>query len=234
MRIRKVTAVFLDIDGTLVDSNESHVSAWAAAFQENGHSIAPSAIRPQIGKGADMLIPHLVADIGDEEEQAIADTHDAIFKSRFLPRIVPFPRASEFIATLHKEGVRIVLASSASAAEVEHYVKLLAVEPFLAATTSADDVQHSKPARDIFASALEKVAPIQAPDTCAVGDTPYDVIAARKCGIPAIAVRSGGFPARDLKEAGAVAIYASVAELLTYLDSSPLAMGGMERFAQSR
>lgn len=234
MPIRKVAAVFLDIDGTLVDSNESHVSAWAAAFQENGHSIAPNAIRDQIGKGADMLIPHLVPDLGGDEQRAIAATHDEIFKTRFLPRVIAFPRANELIAALHKESVRVVLASSASAAEVGHYVKLLAVEPFLAATTSADEVRHSKPARDIFVSALEKVAPIQAADTCVVGDTPYDVIAAAKCGIPAIAVSSGGFPARELKEAGAIAIYANVAELLTHLDSSPLAMGGMERFAQSK
>jgi membrane protein len=117
---------------------------------------------------------------------------------------------------------------------VRHYVKLLGVEPFLTATTSADDVRHSKPAPDIFARALERVAPIQARHTCVVGDTPYDVIAAAQCGIPAIAVSSGGFPARELKEAGAIAIYASVAELLTRIDSLPLAMGGMERLARAR
>ena len=117
--------------------------------------------------------------------------------------------------------LKVLLASSAKKAEVEHYVKLLGVESILDGTTSADDVEQSKPAGDIFAAALKKVAPITAAETVVIGDTPYDVIAARKCGIRAIGLLSGGFSAEELTDAGAIAVFDSVSELLSSWDPKP-------------
>jgi HAD superfamily hydrolase (TIGR01509 family) len=216
-----IRVFFLDIDGTLVDSNDFHVRAWQQAFDENGCAIEYEMIRKQLGKGADMLIPALLPDSGDRLRKSISKRHDELFQSVYLPLVEPFPHAADLIFELHRRGSKVLLASSAKASELEHYISLLGVRGVLINTTSADDVENSKPAADIFANALEKVRPIRADETLAVGDTPYDVLAARKCGIRTIAVRSGGFPDSELAAAGPIGIYDSVGALLFALVRAP-------------
>ncbi len=209
-----VRAVLLDIDGTLVDSNEYHVKAWEEAFRRCGHMVATHAIRQQIGKGADQLIPTLLPNATAEERKAIAEAHDEVFQGRYLDKVQAFVDASEFVARLHDAGVKVVLASSAKRSEVDHYIRLLDIGDCLEASTCADDVSQSKPAGDIFAAALKKVSPVRAGDALVIGDTPYDVIAATKCSVPALGVLSGGFSGSLLRSAGAIAIYSGVSELL--------------------
>jgi HAD superfamily hydrolase (TIGR01509 family) len=217
-----IDAVLLDIDGTLVDSNEFHVAAWHRAFHEASISIAPELIRKQIGKGADMLIPALAPDLPEHRRDAVAKRHSDIFKSEFLPRVKAFPNAHDLIGALHRSGREVILASSADQAEVDHYVQLLGVEDLLRATTSADDVEKSKPAGDIFASALQKASSHDPATAIAIGDTPYDVIAAAKCGIRTIALRSGGFTDDELLSTHPLAIYEDVSDLYDCLPASEL------------
>ena len=209
-----VRCVLLDIDGTLVDSNEFHVKAWDHAFQRFGHAVTQTAIREQIGKGADQLIPALLSDVPAAEIETIAQTHDEIFRERYLDQVCAFDKASELVACLHRRGLKVVLASSAKRVEVDHYIKLLNIDKLLKASTSADDVERSKPAGDLFAAALEKVDSATPAQALAIGDTPYDVIAAAKCGIATLAVLSGGFAEAVLRSAGACAIYSGVDEVL--------------------
>jgi HAD superfamily hydrolase (TIGR01509 family) len=217
-----IDAVLLDIDGTLVDSNEFHVIAWHRAFQEANASVPAALIHKQIGKGADMLIPALAPDLPAKVREEIAKRHGEIFKKEFLPRVEAFPNAQDLIAALHRSGREVVLASSADQAEVDHYVQLLGVRDLLRATTSADDVERSKPASDIFASALQKTSSKAADQTIAIGDTPYDAIAAAKCGIRTIALRSGGFTDDELLSGRPIAIYEDVSDLFDCLPTSEL------------
>ena len=207
--------VLLDIDGTLVDSNEFHVKAWSQAFQQFDHAVSDAAIREQIGKGGDQLVPTLLPYVPAKERDAIASAHDEIFRSQYLAQVRAFDKATEFVACLHTRGIRVVLASSAKRAEVDHYIELLDIENLLTASTSADDVERSKPAGDLFATALSKVDRATPDEALAIGDTPYDVIAAAKCGVATLAVLSGGFSEKVLRSAGAHAIYSSVGEVLT-------------------
>jgi phosphoglycolate phosphatase-like HAD superfamily hydrolase len=217
-----VKAILFDIDGTLVDSNELHVAAWDEAIQGCGRWIARDSIRGQIGKGADMLLPSLFPDMAPAHREDAANRHGVIFRTRYLAEVKAFPHATDLISLLHARGKKIVLASSAERRELDHYMRLLKIENLVAAATSADDVEASKPAGDIFANALGKVFPIGADEALAIGDTPYDVIAAAKCGIKTIGVRSGGFSETSLKEAGAVAIYSDVQALFEDFDASLL------------
>jgi HAD superfamily hydrolase (TIGR01509 family) len=214
-------AIFFDIDGTLVDSNDLHVLAWEAAFADAGVSFSRQKIHDQIGKGTDMLVPTLLPDADDPEQ--LGKAHGEVFKSRYLDQVRPFPDARALLARAHDAGQRVVLASSASKEELDHYLTLMDAHDLVAATTSADDVENTKPAPDIFAVALKKVAPLAAGDVIVVGDTPYDVEAAAKCGIAAIGLRSGKFPDEALLNAGAIALYDDVAALLRDYDTSPLA-----------
>jgi phosphoglycolate phosphatase-like HAD superfamily hydrolase len=216
-------AIFFDIDGTLVDSNDFHLMAWQEAFRDHGHFIERDRIRAQIGKGADQLIPALLPDADRATEKAIGHRHGEIFQTRYLKEVKPFPCAGALIDLLSTKGKRVLLASSAGKAEVEHYVELLGVGHALTGTVSKDDVKNSKPAGDIFAAALASVFPILASETLAIGDTPYDVESALKSDIKTIALRSGGVSEETLADAGALYVFASVKELFEHYDRSPLA-----------
>lgn len=215
-------AIFFDIDGTLVDSNDFHVAAWDEAFHEAGFWVSTETIRGQIGKGADQLIPSLFPDMGKEQQKKTANRHGEIFRNRYLEQVKPFPRATDLVEMLHTKGKHVLLASSADKAEVEYYVDLLKIGHALNGTVSNDDVKHSKPAGDIFAAALASVFPLSASETFAIGDTPYDVESALKSDIKTIALRSGGASEEQLAEVGAAYIYASVKELFESYDKSPL------------
>ena len=218
-----IKAVLFDIDGTLVDSNDLHVLAWQAAFETIGARFDRQTIHDQIGKGTDMLVPALLPDADEALQQRLGDAHGERFKSTYLETVKPFPGAHALLARVHAAGQKLVLASSASAEELDHYVQLLDARDLVTAGTSSDDVERTKPAPDIFATALRKVAPLAADEVIVVGDTPYDIEAAAKCGIAAIGLRSGKFPDEALRTAGAVAIYDDVASLLAGYAESPLA-----------
>ena len=138
-----VRAVFFDIDGTLVDSNEFHVIAWQEAFHGAGHHIGLDEIRVQIGKGADQLIPSLIPGIDDVTCGALANRHGEIFGTRYLDQVKPFPNATDIIEMLHAKGTKVLLASSSSKVVVDHYAQLLKVHSLLTGTVSKDDVKNS-------------------------------------------------------------------------------------------
>lgn len=215
-------SILFDIDGTLVDSNDAHVEAWQKAFAAEGYAFSRSEIHAQVGKGGDNLVPSLLPDALTEVQERIAQGEGDIYERDYLMRVEAFPGAREILKDLVERGHTIVLASSASRSEVEHYVQLLDAEGLLSGTTSKDDVARSKPCPDIFTAALAQTG--GPPESAIViGDTPYDILAARRAGIDAIAVLSGGFEEEELRSCGSIAIYRDVAELNASYDSSPLA-----------
>lgn len=220
--VGKIKAIFFDIDGTLVDSNERHVAAWARAFEEQGFVVDRSAIRGQIGKGGDLLVPALLPAVPERVQERLSERHGELFRAEHLDAVLPFPDAARLLRRVRRSGRRVLLASSAGKDEVRHYLDLLKVRDIVTATTSIDDVETSKPAGDIFAAALAKVRPLKPTEILVVGDTPYDIAAAAKCGIRTVAVRSGGFDDGVLTDAGALAIYDDVAAILADYTRSPL------------
>ena len=216
----EIRAALFDIDGTLIDSNALHVIAWTEAFAGVGRPVEPRAVAGLIGMGGDTLVPTLLPEADAALRADIAARHDTIFKGRYLAQARPFPAARDLVMRAHDAGLKAVLASSASAAEVEHYVALMDIGRFLAASTSIDEVARSKPAPDIFATALAK-AGVPAAAALAIGDSPFDVESAAKSGVRTIGLLSGGFDRTALT--GAVAIYADAADLLAGYDRSPLA-----------
>lgn len=217
-----IRAVLFDIDGTLVDSNDMHVIAWEEAFAGIGVSFDRQTIHDQIGKGTDMLVPTLLPGADAALQERLGEAHGAVFKDRFLDTVRPFPGARDLLARARAAGQAVVLASSASAPELDHYLDLLDARALVDASTSGDDVANTKPAPDIFAAALNKLPGVSPQEAMVVGDTPYDVEAAAKCGIAAVALRSGKFPDAALLAAGAVALYDDAAALLADYDQSPL------------
>lgn len=217
----KLDAILFDVDGTLIDSNEAHVDSWAVAFRQAGHPQEVDAIRLQIGKGADQLIPAILPDTNADRRKAIADAHGEHFKAAYLDFVRPFPDARALLERAKKAGFKVVLASSAKRAELEHYIDLLDAKSLIDAMASADDADASKPEPDIFGAALDK-ATVETDAAIVVGDTIYDIEAARRAGIVAIGLTSGPFTRAQLKDAGAMAVFEDVADLLANFEHSPL------------
>jgi phosphoglycolate phosphatase-like HAD superfamily hydrolase len=113
-------AILFDIDGTLVDSNDMHVVAWQEAFASVDATFDAGAIHSQIGKGTDMLVPHFLPDADEDLQKKLGELHGDIFKARFLEQVRPFDGAHDLLARVHAAGQTVVLASSASAEELEH------------------------------------------------------------------------------------------------------------------
>ncbi|HEY0325083.1 MAG TPA: HAD family hydrolase, partial [Allosphingosinicella sp.] len=180
----RLRAILFDLDGTLVDTNDLHVEAWDRAFREHGHVFSRNQIRSQIGKGGDNLVPSLLPDASEEEREAIDRRHGEIYKSELMPKARPFPRASDLLRRTREAGLQVILASSAGREEVDHYVELLG-RNLISFTTSKDDVEASKPCPDIFEAALKKGG-LRPEEAIVVGDTPYDVIAAKRAGLKSV------------------------------------------------
>lgn len=213
-------AAILDIDGTLVDTNYQHSIAWNEAFVQAGFVLPIWRIHRLIGMGGDQLVAELIGEAADAEHgDAIRAAHDTLYLGS-IASVHPFDGARELIETLSSGERRCVLASSAKDREVDHYLDLLDARDLVEGWTTSEDVDETKPEPDLVQAALDKLGVDAA---VMVGDTPWDIEAAKRTGVETIAVMTGGFSRAELEEAGAVAVYESIPELLEDLQDTPLA-----------
>jgi HAD superfamily hydrolase (TIGR01509 family) len=210
-------AIIFDVDGTLVDTNYFHAVAWWRAFQDVNEDVPVYKIHPLIGMGSDQLVHRL---IGRESEEA-TERHSHHYEP-YKEWIKAFPKASDLLEEVDRRGARVVLATSSNEEDVARLREAVDADEHIHEVVSKGDVEHSKPAPDIFEAALKKLE-LDPERTLVVGDTPWDVEAAAKLGVQTVCVLTGGSSAEQLEEAGAVAVYEDVAELLAKLDDSPLA-----------
>jgi HAD superfamily hydrolase (TIGR01549 family) len=217
-------AIIFDIDGTLVDSVDLHAKAWQMAFDKFGKKVSFGAIRRQIGKGADQLLPVFFSkDELDRFGDELDSYRSKLFKQEYLPTVKAFPRVRELFERIKQDGRQIALASSAKDDELEAYKKIARIADLTEAETSSGDVKKSKPYPDVFATALKELGNIAPGQVIAVGDTPYDAQAAGKINLRAIGLLCGGWNEEELRRAGCFAVYQDPADLLARYDSSPLA-----------
>ena len=216
-------AILLDIDGTLVDSNDAHAHAWVAAFAESGVTVDFARVRRCIGMGGDKLMPEVSGIVEDSPQgRRIAARRGEIFTTEWLPRLRPFRDVDRLVTALNARGFTVVAASSAKKTELRALLDIAGVASMLEGATSSDDAEESKPDPDIIEAAL-KQAHTAPGEAVMIGDTPYDVEAATRAGVATIAFRCGGWRDEDLT--GAIAIYDGAWELVDRLDDSPIARG---------
>jgi HAD superfamily hydrolase (TIGR01509 family) len=215
-----VSTAILDIDGTLVDTNYQHALAWYRAFRQHGIVLPVWRIHRHIGMGGDQVIEALT---DEATERELGEKIRATEKERYfemIDEVQPMEGSRELIAELHRRGHAVVLASSAKPEEVEHYLDLLDARELADAWTTSGDVEATKPEPDLVKAALARGDgdPQQA---VMIGDTPWDVHAARRAGVDTIAVLTGGFAIEELEQSGAVQVFESVVELCQGLDGTP-------------
>jgi len=217
----QIRGVILDVDSTLVESNDAHARAWVDALAEFGYQVPYERVRPLIGMGGDKVLPLLTGLSAHEGKgKQIAERRDEIFATRYLPHVRPLPGARELLARLREDKLKLAVASSSREDMLRKLLALVGGENLLDAKTSSDDADDSKPDPDIVKAALRWLG-LPAEQVVMIGDTPYDVQAAARARIRVIAFRSGAWKDADLQDA--IAVYDGPEDLLRNYDKSVLA-----------
>ena len=212
-------AALIDIDGTLVDTNYQHTLAWQRALAAHDVAVPAWSIHRHIGMGGDQIV---AAVAGDELERRLGDSIRAAEGEQFeqmIDEVKPLPGACELLRALLARGHSVVLASSAKADEVDHYLDLLGARDAVHGWTTSADVDATKPEPDLVLAALEKAG--RADGAVLLGDSVWDCRAAQRARIAAVGLLTGGFSERELRDAGALDVYESAAELLERIHDSP-------------
>jgi len=217
--------VIFDIDGTLLDSNDAHARAWVETFVEAGYDVSFEVVRPLIGMGGDKLLPKTVGLKHDSREgKALGKRRSAIFREKHLPGLRALSGSRNLVQRVRADGLKPMVATSAKDEELKGLLEAAEAADLMEEKATASDAKRSKPDPDIVLAAIEQSG-LDAEDLVMIGDTPYDVEAATRAGIPIIGFRSGGWKDADL--AGAIEIYDGPAHLLAHYSSSFLGRKGV-------
>jgi len=210
--------VILDVDGTLVDSNDAHARAWVDAFAEQGITVALDEVRRAIGMGGDKLMP-AVADVDESSElgQQLSKRRAEIFQDVLLPTVRAFPHTRDLVQRFADDGFTLAVASSAKKEELTPLLDIAGVTRLIPLRTSSDDADQSKPDPDIVHAALKRTG-CGRDAAVMIGDTPYDIEAALRAGVRVVGFECGGWSRGDLR--GAIEVYAGPEELLERYDVS--------------
>jgi HAD superfamily hydrolase (TIGR01509 family) len=209
--------VLFDVDGTLLDTNYLHVLAWWQAFEDTGHGPVPmDRIHHAIGIPSEALVHHVIG----EEDDATVEAHSRRYEP-LRENVRPLPGVADLLRACAGRGLAVVLATSGEASDLEWMQPAIGAEDAVAGATTSADVDAGKPEPDLLGVAMEQHG-LDPHRTVVVGDTVWDVEAARKADLPCIGLTCGGIGAAELREAGADAVYADPAQLLEQLDGSPL------------
>ena len=215
-----MAAAILDVDGTLVDTNYHHAIAWYRAFRQHGIVLPVWRIHRHVGMGGDQLVPALAGeDVAESQGDDVRAAEKALYLA-LIEEVEAFPSARKLILELKERGHTVVLASSAKANELEHYLDLLDAREHADGWTTSADVEATKPAPDLVHAALEKAG---GGDAVMVGDSTWDCEAARRAGVETLALLTGGFSEEELREAGAIVVFESLEDLIARLDETPMA-----------
>ena len=205
--------VLLDIDGTLIDSNDAHARAWVDSLRAHGYVIPFEAVRPLIGMGGDKMLPILTGlDPESGEAKRLAETRSQLFLKHELPTLRPTKGARALLEHLTSIGMELVVATSSKSSEVQALLEQAGVADLIPLASSASGGERSKPDPDIVTAAL-RMSHSLAAQSVMVGDTPYDIKAAARANVLSIALRCGGWW-DDAALRGATAIYDDPAELV--------------------
>ena len=190
--------VIFDIDGTLVDSNDAHAQAWLETFAEAGYDVPFEVIRPLIGMGGDKVLPKTVGLKHDSREgKTLSKRRSEKFREKYLPALRALPGSRQLVERVRADGLKPIVATSAKDEELTGLLQAAEVADLMEEKATASDAKRSKPDPDIVVAAMEQ-AGLAAQEVVMIGDTPYDVEAATRAGIPIIGFRSGGWTDADL------------------------------------
>jgi len=212
------TAFLFDLDGTLMDSAYQHVLAWREALEEVGLELSVWRIHRRIGMSGGLFLDALLREtgrrFGPDEAAAVRRTHAAAF-ARLVGTVKPLPGARDLLKYLTNAKVPWAIATSGWLDSARPMLKMLDVPDGVPVVTR-DQVEHAKPDPDLFLAAAARLgAPI---DSCiVVGDSVWDLLAARRARALGVGLLSGGYGQDELERAGAYRVYEDPADLLRHV-----------------
>jgi HAD superfamily hydrolase (TIGR01509 family) len=212
-------AFLFDLDGTLIDSVYQHVLAWHEALEEMGLSLAVWRIHRRIGMSGGLFVQALGREIGHPVTAELAaelqQKHAAAYR-RHHQGLRPLPGAQELLVQLSRAGVRYAIATSGHREVAEPSLKMLGVRPEIPVITR-EEVKRAKPDPDLFLAAAERLQ-VPVANAMVVGDSVWDLLAARRAGCLGVGVLSGGYGKEELERVGAYRVYQDAADMLAHLD----------------
>jgi HAD superfamily hydrolase (TIGR01549 family) len=212
------SAALLDADGTLIDAVYQHTLTWQRAFARHGYSVPAWRCHRHIGMGGDQIVTALAGEEAEEEDgESLRETEGALF-DELIDEVQGLPGARDLVEALKQRGLTVVVASSGSESHIERHLGELGIAETIDGYTTSDEVDRTKPHPDLIETALERAG---TRDAVMLGDSTWDVEAAERAGIETVGLLCGGFSERELREAGAAAVYATPAELCEQLGDSP-------------
>ena len=209
--------VIFDVDGTLIDSNYLHTRAWVRAFEEAGERVPTYRIHRAIGMGSQQLMEELIG----QEQPELSQLHSRYYKELW-GELRAFDGAADLLREVARRGGTVVLATSAKPDELEKLLKVLDAGDAVHHVVSSKDVEAAKPEPDLFAVAL-KTGRLDGRRAVVVGDSLWDVEAAKRCELRCVGLLTGGTGGCELEAAGAAEVFESPAGLLAGLESSLIA-----------
>ncbi len=210
--------ILFDVDGTLLDTNYLHTIAWWRAVRDAGHDpVSMTLIHRSVGIASEGLVQRILG----EEDENVVEAHSKRYEE-LRDHVVALPDAAALVKACSERGFVAVLATSGKEKDLEWMLPAIGADDHLAGVTTSSDVEDGKPAPDLLSAAMEQHR-LDPERTVIIGDTVWDVEAARRAGIRCIAVTSGGFSRGELIEAGAAEVYDDAADLLARLDDSLVA-----------
>ena len=212
-------AFLFDLDGTLVDSVYQHVLAWREALESGGIKLSVWRIHRRIGMSGGLFINALLRETGGEvspeQVNRIQRVHAEAY-ARLVSQVRPLPGARELLTHLTKVGVPWAIATSGRLESARPNIAMLDV-PAGVPVITRDQVEHAKPDPDLFLAAAERLG-VQIGDSVVVGDSVWDLLAARRARALAVGLLSGGYGEEELERAGAYRVYQDPADLLRHVD----------------
>lgn len=214
-----VEAALVDVDGTLLVSNDAHARAWQRAFARYGFEVSHTRLRRLVGMGGEKILATVGSSLSDQTQpgKSIAALHLQIFLDEYVQTLPPAPGGRALLERLRAAGIKRIVATSANRKELSAILDAALVADQFDIETTSDDVDRSKPDADVIHAALGK-GRVDRGNAVYIGDTPYDVEACRRAGVRCIAVRCGGW--NDDELAGAAAIYNDPADILAHFDEA--------------
>ena len=211
-------AAVLDLDGTLVDTNYHHALSWYRALRRFEITVPVWRLHRHVGMGGDKFVAAVAgAEVEDRHGDELRETWEQLF-DEMIDEVAPLEGVRDLVVTLKERGHEVVLASSSVQKHFDHFLDVLGIRDDVDGWTTKDDVEASKPAPDLVQAALGKVRSDRA---VMLGDTPWDVEAARRAGVETVCLITGGFSEQELFEAGAAAVFESLEAVRAHLDETP-------------
>ena len=220
-RPSRLRGCLLDVDGTLIDSNDAHARSWLDVLRDYEYDVTYAQVRALIGMGGDKLVAALTGlDVEKGKGKELTSKRMEHFRREYLPSLSATDGARELVGRMKDEGLELVIATSAKDDELGALLEQAGLNDLIHRRTTSDDAGESKPDPDIVHAALTR-GKLHAAEVLMLGDTPYDIEAAERAGVGSIALRCGGWWADDAL-GGALAIYDDPSDLVRHYARSPL------------